>query len=189
MASTNADVKLSTFKRQLSDVARPNRFWVSVGDPSNSIAPAVGTENTVQLNKWDAKYEFYAKSSSLPGRQIGDLTLNWQGMKYSIAGDPTFEDITLVFLNNYEWDLRTFFEQWAEKQSEMETNERSAPSSYKSDVIKLQQLGRTSSDVLATYTLVGAYPTHVAAIEVSQDTENGHEEISVTFKFDYFTVG
>ena len=185
---TNANVSLAAFKSKLTDVARPNRFWVSVGDPSNAIASADGSENNASLGTWKSSFEFYAKSSSLPGRTVGNVELNWQGMKYNIAGDPTFDDITLVFLNNYEWDLRAFFENWVEVQSQMATNERSAPGSYKSDVITLQQIGRTASDVLATYTLVGAYPTVVSPIEVTQDTENGHEEISVTIKYDYFNV-
>jgi len=181
------DMSLKRFKSTVSDVARPNRFWVSVGNPSNAIVTA-GADNSAGLLDWQENHEFLAKSASLPGRTMGNIEVNWQGMKYNIAGDPTFSDITLTFINNYEFDLRAFFEAWLEVIAQMDTNERSQPGSYKSDVIELRQLGRTSTDVLATYRLIGAYPTDIAAIDLSQDSNDSMEEVSVTIKFDYFEV-
>jgi len=181
------DISLKKFKSQVSDVARPNRFWVSVGDPANSIIVA-GADNNASLSRWKENHEFLAKSASLPGRTVGNIEINWQGMKYNIAGDPTFNDMTLTFINNYEFDLRQFFENWMEVVAQMDTNERSQPGSYKSDIIELKQLGRTSSDVLAVYRLIGAYPTDIAAIDLAQDQGDTTEEISVTFKYDYFEV-
>jgi hypothetical protein len=75
-----------------------------------------------------------------------------------------------------------------EVMAQMDSNERSQPGSYKSDVIELKQLGRTSSDILATYRLVGAYPTSISAIELAQSSENQDSEVSVTLKYDYFEV-
>ena len=182
-----ADISLSKFRANVSDLARPNRFWVSIGDPSNDIKK-FGNNNNATLGTWDSKFEFLAKSASLPGRTVGNIEVNWQGMKYNIAGDPTFTDITLVFLNNYEFDIKQFFEKWIEKIAEMNTNERSEPGSYKSDVISLKQLGRTQNDVLKTYKLIGAYPTDLAAIDLSHDSIDAVEEISVTMKFDMFEI-
>lgn len=182
-------LSLSQFRANVTDVARPNRFWVSIGDPSNDIA-LYGNDNGSALSKtpWLAKNEFLAKTTSLPGRTVGNIELNWQGMKYNIAGDPTFDDITFTFINNYEWDIRGFFEGWLQSISEMATNERSQPGAYKSDVVTMQQLGRVEGDVLATYKLIGAYPTSVAAIDLSMESNDGTEEISVTMKYDYFEV-
>jgi hypothetical protein len=183
-----AELSLSKFRANVSDLARPNRFWVSIGDPSNDIAEN-GDDNQVELTSWQDSHSFLAKTTSLPGRTIGNIEVNWQGMKYNIAGDPTFEDITFTFLNNYEFDLREFFETWIEKVAQMGTNERSQPGTYKSDVITMQQLGRTQGDVLATYKLIGAYPTSLAALELSMENNDQTEEISVTIKYDYFEYG
>lgn len=182
-----AELSLSKFRANVTDLARPNRFWVSIGDVSNDIAE-FGDDNSVEMDSWESTHEFLAKTTSLPGRTIGNIELNWQGMKYNISGDPTFEDITFTFLNNYEWDLREFFEKWIENIAQMGTNERSQPGAYKSDVITMQQLGRTQKDVLATYKLVGAYPITLAAQELSMENNDQTEEISVTIKFDYFEV-
>jgi hypothetical protein len=180
-----AELSLSKFRSNVTDVARPNRFWVSMNGIENDIA-SYGNDNTVENPTWNEKYEFLIKTSSIPGRTIGDIALNWQGMKYNIAGDPTFEDITFTFINNYEWDLRAYFEQWIESISHMATNERSQPGIYKTDVITMQQLGRTQGDILAEYKLMGAYPTTLSATELSMDSTDGTEEISVTIKYDYF---
>jgi hypothetical protein len=182
-----ADISLAKFRSNVTDVARPNRFWVKINDPTND-SKAYGSDNNASLESWKAEHEFLAKTTQLPGRTIGNIELNWQGMKYNIAGDPTFEDITFTFINNYEWDLRQFFENWVEKMAQMETNERSQPNAYKSNTITMQQLGRTQADILKTYKLVGAYPTSVAAIDLSQDSMDTAEEISVTMKYDYFEV-
>jgi hypothetical protein len=182
-----ADISLSKFRANVTDIARPNRFWVSIGDPSNDIAK-FGSDNAITLTPWTQSNEFLVKTASLPGRTIGNIELNWQGMKYNIAGDPTFEDITFTFINNYEFNLRKFFEQWIEKAASMADNERSQPGTYKSDVITMQQLGRTQSDVLATYKLIGAYPTSIAAIDLSMDNSDQTEEVSVTIKYDYFEI-
>lgn len=183
-----AELSLSKFRSNLSDVARPNRFWVSIGDVGGASIKASSSSNAVSPDSWKSEHEFLAKTTQLPGRTVGNIELNWQGMKYNIAGDPTFEDITFTFVNNYEWDLRKFFEKWAERVAEMGSNERSAPSDYKSDKIYMQQLGRTQSEILQTYTLFGAYPTTVAAIDLSQDSMDTAEEVSVTMKYDWFSV-
>lgn len=182
------DVSLKKFRSNVADIARPNRFWVSVGDPQNDIPGDDGADNEASLSTWEERHEFLAQSASLPGRNVGNIELNWQGMKYNIAGDPTFTDITLVFLNDYEWDIRNFFEQWLEVIAQMDTNERTQPNGYKSDVITLTQLGRTSTEYLQKYKLIGAYPTDISAIDLSQDQENSKEEVSVTIKYDYFEV-
>jgi hypothetical protein len=182
-----ADLSLQKFRNNVTDIARPNRFWVSIGDPTNDI-PTYGNDNQVGLPVWQEKHQFLVKTTQIPGRTLGNIELNWQGMKYNIAGDPTFEDITFTFINNYEWDIRGFFEQWLESIAHMGSNERSQPGKYKSDSVIMQQLGRTQSDVLATYKLVGAYPTNIAGIDLSMDNGDQAEEISVTMKYDYFEV-
>lgn len=180
------ELSLQRFRANVTDVARPNRFWVSMGI-SNDIT-SFKSDNAVQLLTWDNLFEFLVKTASLPGRTIGNIELNWQGMKYNIAGDPTFDEITFTFINHYEFNLRRYFETWQEAIAQMSTNERSQPQKYKSDVIQMQQLGRTQADILATYKLFGAYPTSVAAVDLSMESNDQAEEVSVTMKYDYFEV-
>lgn len=164
-----ATIKLSDFKAAVQDAARPNRFLVTMSGP------------------WGEQHPYLVKTTSLPNRTIGNIELNWQGMKAKIAGDPTFEDISMTFINDYDWNIKNFLEEWIEQIAKMSTNERTAHATYKGD-ITLQQLGRTG-EVLASYVLVGAFPISMDSIELSQDSMDTVEEVTVSFSYDYFYRG
>jgi len=164
-----ASIKLTDFKSNVADLARPNRFLVQFLDED-----------------WDDNFAFYVKSASLPERTIGNIELNWQGMKAKIAGDPTFADFTMTFLNDYDFDVKNYIEEWLELIANMSSNERTAHEDYKVD-ITITQLGRTSEEVLAEYNLIGCFPLTMDAIELSSDSTDAIEELSVTFAVDQFT--
>jgi hypothetical protein len=167
-----ADITLTGFKAQVHDLARPNRLWVQI------------TGGTAAAAWQEEPYAFLAKSFSLPARTIGNIEVNWQGMKAKLAGDPTFEDFTMTFLNDYEFKVKDYFEAWLEELATMETNIRTDHTTYKAEVL-VQQLGRDGS-VLAEYTLKGAYPITMDAIELNQESADTVEEFNITFAYDYF---
>jgi hypothetical protein len=184
-------LSLSDFRANVSDFARPNRFWVNIGDAGNNdIQGDSNADNSTSSHTkiWEQKNSFLAKSTSIPGRTIGNIVVPWQGQEYNIAGDPKVNEITITFHNSYDWDVRAFFEQWIESIAEMGTNERSQPAAYKTDGVSMQQLGRTEADVLKTYKLIGAYPTDLAAIDLSMDSSDQISEFTVTIKYDTFEV-
>lgn len=160
---------LTDFKNRVQDVARPNRFWITVLD----------------LPDWDENLTYACKSVSLPNRTLGNIELNWQGMKTKIAGDPTFDDITFTFLQAYDWSAKDFFEAWMQTIASMHTNVRGQMSDYKAQ-IKIEHLGRTDQDVLAVYVLEGAYPIAIDAVELNMDSSDTPEEFSVTITYDTF---
>jgi hypothetical protein len=166
-------IKITDFKSRISDVARPNRFFMSV----------VG--NGLPAGNWQDDMSYMCKSVSLPSRTIGNIELNWQGMKAKIAGDPTFEDITLTFINEYSWRAKNFFETWIETISNMASNNRTAHGNYKCQ-IQLEQLGRSDADILAVYVLDGAFPVSMDAIELSQESNDTAMEFSVTLAYDIY---
>lgn len=169
-------VQLEKFKGQIKDVARPNRFAVSITDPPGGMA--VWQEEPLS---------FAVKSFSIPAREIGEIILNFQGMQTKIAGDPTYPDVTMTLLNEYDWGVKDFFESWLEGISLTETegtNTRTAPADYKT-TIRVEQLGR-DGDTIATYILVGAYPKSMDAIELSYESNDTPEEMSISFGYDYF---
>jgi hypothetical protein len=179
-----SSILLSDFKTQLADGARPNRFWVS-------IAPVASGPT------WDeSNMSFLVKSFSIPAKTIGDIVVNYQGMQTKIAGDPTFDDVTMTLHNDVAFIIKGYFEAWMDLiantgsvkggTANSGTNERSAPAEYKTQ-ITVQQLGR-SGDVLATYVLEGAYPKQMDAIELSHETTDTLEEMSISFAYDTFDV-
>ncbi len=177
-----AGITISEFKGAVSDLARPNRFLASI---DGAAVSDLGFEDNMQ---------YLVISTSLPGREIGDIDVNWQGMKIKLAGDPTFSDITLKFHNDYGFKVRNVFETWVEKIATMSTNIRTAHAGstgglesadgYKAKLV-LSQLGR-SGEQIAQYVLDGAYPKSITPISLDMTAENGIEEFEVTFRYDYF---
>lgn len=163
-----ADIRIESFKAAVKDGARPNRFLLTINSPSGN----------------DDSISYLVKSAVLPGRTIGDVELNWQGMKVKVAGDPTFNDYSVTFINDYEFKAKKMVEAWLELISTMESNERTAHAEYKRDV-KMEQLGR-KGEVIKTYWLVGAYPGDMADVDMAMDSNDTISEFSVTFKYDYF---
>jgi hypothetical protein len=170
-------VKLESLKGVLKDAARPNRFSVSIA-----------TSNTGnQGAAWSEDKSFLVKTFSLPAREIGEILVNFQGMQTKMAGDPTFAAVTMTLHNDYDWNAKNFFEQWMEGIALVETegtNTRTAPAEYKTE-ITVEQLGR-DGETLATYVLVGAYPTSMDAIELSHESNDTLEELSITLSIDYW---
>lgn len=162
-------ITLDDFKSQIADVARPNRFLVEI--------PGA-----------DQKIQFLVKAAALPGRDLGDIDISWQGMKVKLAGDPSFSDLELTIINDYEFTARTYLEEWIDKIANMSSNERNNHSNYKSE-LTLRQLGRSESDILAVYTIQGAYPKSISNISLSMDTENSAEEFTVSWRYDNFKIG
>jgi hypothetical protein len=168
-----AQIRLSEFKASVQDVARPNRFWVQITGTGGGL--------------WTEAYGFLAKSAGLPSRTIGDIELNWQGMKAKIAGDPTFDDFTMTFVNDYDFNIKAFFEEWLEVIATMESNVRTTHEEYKAEII-ITQLGRDAETILKEYKLIGAYPKQMDQVELSMESTDTAEELSITFAYDYFEV-
>jgi hypothetical protein len=171
------DIKLETFKGQLKDGARPNRFSVS-------IAGAQGNQGA----SWsDEPMSFFVKTFQLPARTIGEIIVNYQGMQTKIAGDPTFDDVTMTTHVDYEFKTKAYFEKWLEGialVAQEGDNTRTAPAEYKGEVT-VEQLGRTG-ETIRSYTLVGAYPKQMDSIELSHESTDTLEELSITFGIDYW---
>lgn len=164
-------IALNDFKAKVADVSRPNRFLLSFTAPSGGV---------------DAESVTYlVKGAQLPGRTIGDIILNWQGMQAKIAGDPTFEDFTVTFLHDYEQAARSTIENWMQFIDNQFTNEREVQQNYKVDAT-VQQLGRKAGEVLATYTLYGFYPKTLDPMDLNMDNVDTAAEFGVTFSVDYW---
>lgn len=167
------ELDLSSFKANLKDIARPNRFLITLTPP-----PAVAIASNEEL-------AYFCKGSSLPGRNVGEIILNWQGMQNKIAGDPTFDPWDLTFLADYGMKARKTMNKWAQYIANQVENVRTTQDEYKVD-IKVDQLGRTKTEILDSYTLIGAYPSTVAPMDLNTDSVDTAGEFTVTFTYDYY---
>lgn len=167
-------LKLQDYRDHVREIARPNRFLLSIPTPP----PGLGN--------FEEGFQYHVRSASLPGRTVGDITnLFWQGKNYKIAGDPTYDDVTFAFLNNENFSLKKFFEQWLDLIVSTTSNERTSPGDYKG-VVQIDQLGKLGT-VIGTYYLHGAYPKSMEAVELNAESFDAIEEFTITFSLDEWT--
>jgi hypothetical protein len=128
--------------------------------------------------------EFMCKAAQLPATNMGIIEVPYMGRKVKIAGDRTYEDWTITVMNKTDFAIRNHFEDWLSRINDPVLNVgTSVPSAYKEDGF-VDQLD-SNGNVLVTYQMVGMFPTNVAPIELSWETNDAVEEFTVTFAMDY----
>jgi hypothetical protein len=157
--------------------ARPALFQVAVSPP-----PAIGLDLTSTR-----KFEFTARTATLPEMTVGSVEIPYFGRKIKIAGDRTFNDWGVTVMNDEDFGVRAMFEKWSNAINRMVTNTRQADiiiENYKAavDVIQYSKDG----SIIRSYQIVGAFPTAVEAISLDWDTTNQVETFTVGFAYDYW---
>lgn len=131
---------------------------------------------------------FMCKGATLPSSVIAPITIPFRGRQLQIAGDRTFEPMTLTIINDADFKVRNAFERWMNGINEHVNNTGlSNPTDYQADII-VEQL-RKDGTVSKTYDIRGCFPTNIAAIDVSYDSENTIEEFTVELQVQYWESG
>lgn len=152
--------------------ARPNLFKAIVNFPAYAAGDSELTS-------------FMCKGAQLPGSTIAQLDVPFRGRQLKIAGDRTFENWTITVLNDTGMEVRNAMERWMNGMNEHVNNiGLSNPTDYQADMV-IQQLDK-SDNVTKEYTIRGAYPINVAAIDLSYDTTDAIEEFTVELAYQYW---
>ena len=167
---------ISDFKARLSGGgARANQFKV--------ICPFPGF---TQIGGEIEDFAFLCKSAQLPAMNIASISVPFRGRDIKIAGDrASFPTWSTTVFNDTDFKLRNAFERWQNGINNMSDNEGlSNPVDYQVDAF-VDQLDR-NGNTLKSYTLRGAFPTEVAAIDLNYGTNDEVETFGVTFQYQYF---
>jgi hypothetical protein len=171
-----ATLGVDDFKSKLiGGGARPNLFKAIVNFPAYA---AGDTELT----------SFMCKGAQLPGSTIAQLDVPFRGRQLKIAGDRTFENWTITVLNDTGMEVRNAMERWMNGMNEHVNNTGlSNPTDYQADMA-IEQLDK-AGNVTKTYTIRGAYPINVAAIDLSYESNDAIEEFTVELAYQYWESG
>ena len=169
-------IKIDDFKTKLTGGgARPNLFKAIVNYPAFANGDSELTS-------------FMIKGAALPSSVIAEVVVPWRGRQLKVAGDRTFEPMSLTIINDTGMEVRNAFEQWM---NEINTHAGNVglnnPSDYKSDII-VQQLDR-AGEATKTYNIRGAFPTNISQIELGAETNDTIEEFTVELTYDYWEAG
>jgi hypothetical protein len=160
--------KITDFKSKLvGGGARSNLFEVVLSFPD--IAPA--SSEVLE------KSRFLVKAANLPASNISDITVPFRGRVLHVAGDRTFDSWTITVINDTDFAIRSAFEKWMNAINRVSDATGSTdPASYQADAF-VYQLDR-SGETLRAYHFYDIFPTNVAPINLSYDTE-GIQEFTV----------
>jgi len=156
--------------------ARANQFMVTLG----------GTGATGLTNN----FHFLCRSAQVPALTIGEVAVPYRGRVIYLAGDRTYDAWTVTIMNDRNYSVRAFLENWMDDMSDIggttKANAISAASYYANATV--QQLDRNNK-AIRTYKLEGLWPTTLDAIDLSYDANDAIEEFGATFRFNWLTAG
>lgn len=181
------ELSLEQFRNKITDIARSNRFEVEIVPPDEF---RVYTKEQYDVLSWTVE------SAQIPKRDVGEIVIKYHGMELKLPGDYGKENLTIGFLNTYEWYGRTFFENWMEyiqkinkesgfqNNSDMPNSRASAFAAIDTALLKVKSLGRVG-EVLSQYTFYNVFPTSISSIDLSMSNEEV-QKFTVTFAYSHF---
>ena len=118
--------------------ARPSLFAVTITRP-----PEIITSDTLSFLQ---KIQFTCRASSIPASSVASFDVPYFGRKIKLAGDRTFADWNVTIMNDEDFGVRDFFEEWSQNINTNETNQKiSVRNQYKTadaDVVQFSKDGR-----------------------------------------------
>ena len=153
--------------------ARANLFKATVNFPSY-----VATSD-VELTS------FLCKGVQIPSSVIAPITIPFRGRQLQMAGDRTFEPLTLTVINDASFVVRNAFESWANGINNFAENTGlSNMNDYICDVV-VEQLNK-AGETTKKYDFRGCWPSNISTIDLNYDTENTIEEFTVELQVQYW---
>ena len=166
---------INDFKAKLAGGgARANQFKVTMPFPGYA-----------QVGGEIEDLAFLCRATTIPDMTIGIVNVPFRGRNIKIAGDITIAEWSVTAYNDTNFKLRNAFERWQNGINNMTDNEGlTNPVDYQVDAF-VDHLDR-NGNTIKSYTLRGAFPTVLGAIDFSYYEATAIEQFDVTFNYQYF---
>jgi hypothetical protein len=131
------------------------------------------------------KFVFLCKATQLPGKNIGIVEAPYMGMKAKLAGDVTYEDLAVTVIMDNDFSVRKALEDWMQLAKANEAAIGADAALYKriATVVALDNNGNEIQE----YQFIGTWPSSIAPVDLSYETNDTLAEYVATFTFDYWT--
>lgn len=159
---------VSEFRAKVRDFARQYLFEMEVLFPQ-----AVGTSEIIN---------FLVESTAVPGRIVEPIDVPFMGQQYKVAGMVTYDDFTVTYRVDDNYEVYKKFRAWSELIHGTESNIASFPAQYKSNPI-IYQLD-SAGNRLNSITLNGCWPNSISEIALAQ-AESSYQTVDITFSYDF----
>jgi len=166
---------INDFKAKLAGGgARANQFKVTMPFPGYA-----------QVGGEIEDLAFLCRGAALPPSVLGLVEIPFRGRNIKIAGDRTVDSWTITVLNDTNFKLRNAFERWSNGINNMTDNEGlTNPVDYQVDAF-VDQLDR-NGNTIKSYTLRGAWPLNISAIDLDYDEKTEIETFTVELQYQYY---
>lgn len=193
----NYNRSLDAFKSVVKDVARPNRFMVQIL-PNPSVFETVGEDSLMStvsniiggarfLLGNPASLFYLVKQISLPQRSLNTLEHRRLGITRKVAGDATYNELSVTFLNDTSYSIRSLMDMWHENIVHQGSNYRQYANKYaEGSSILVEQIGLKGVP-FAIYKYNDVWPKSIEASELSMESNDTLSEFSVTFEYNTWT--
>ena len=178
-----AITKISELTAAIKTGARSNMFQVE-------LSKLGGSEAAQQISNWT----YLCKGAQLPSSTLGLVEVPFMaGRRFKIAGDRTFPEWTTTVLNDTNQKVRQALEELqiqygvTDYESEQAKTSPGAENTEFQTII-VRQFDYGGNEIYA-YTLYNAWPSDISTIDLSYDSTDTVEEFTVTWSYDYFTLG
>lgn len=164
--------------------ARPNRFNVVVSIPQQLELDG-NLNNGITVSR---KLSFTCHATSIPAMKIGVVNAPYFGRFVKLDGDRTWDDWSIRVMLDTDYSTRNLFEAWSNFMNQVEKNTTLAKvvngsgQTYKGtfDIYHYDM----SDQVIAHYTLIGAWPAEIGAIDLGWERNNIISEFDVRIAYD-----
>tara|TARA_R100000808_G_scaffold25083_1_gene61539 strand:- start:1675 stop:2289 length:615 start_codon:yes stop_codon:yes gene_type:complete len=142
---------------------------------------------------------FLCRATQTPPKTLTTVETQYFGRTIRFGGVQQFDTWTVTVINDEDFAIRNVLEGWADIVNKPIGNQRAigpgsgAPGvigggttegAYKTDG-QITQYGKRGN-AIATYRVVGLFPTEVAAMDLDWATADAIQEFTVTFNIDYW---
>ena len=155
--------------------ARANQFRVTITEPPG-IAIGLDVRRT----------SFLVRGTNLPAQTLAEIAIPFRGRSIYIAGDRSFDETwSTTFMNDTDFMIRNAMERWCNGINDLADNTGViAPGDYQTD-LTVEHLDRDDT-VLKSYIFRSAWPTGIAAIELTSEAADAIEEFEVTWRYQHY---
>lgn len=159
---------------------RSNRYTLTCPFP-----PGVG-------QGWGGEEKIYVRALSLPGSDIGQIPVSYQGRVVKFSGERQFGEWSMVVYDSSTKDIRRQLEKWMQLMDDAETHKQNhnvtslAPwlLNYGDDSNGTHG-GFQGPNTARQVKLFGCWPSNISPIDLAHDSYDSFAEFSLTIAYDY----
>lgn len=155
--------------------ARPNLFRVVMAFPL--FAQATGEESKT--------LSFLCKGAQLPESVVGQIEVPFRGRQVKIPGDRVFAEWTITVINDTDFQIKKAFERWS---NEINQHRENLGPNNPQEIMSNARIDHLDNKgvIIASYEMVGIWPSEVGAIEMSYESTDEIEEFPVILQYQFW---